>query len=152
MTGLPMHVRELEEWIPHRPPMVWIDEVVTASAAEGVCRVVLRSDALYMRANGVVRPSSMIEWIAQAYAFVRAAQSKLHLISVDLKPKRAFLVAVTNARFEYLTKPEQLTGVKVLHVRVRNERDFGPLSLVDGCVLTEAGEVLATAKIKVFAE
>ena len=59
---------------------------------------------------------------------------------------------MTNARFEYLADPGKLAGVKSLRVRVRNERDFGPVSLVDGAVLTDSGQVLATAKIKVFAE
>ena len=105
MSGFPLHVRELEEWIPHRQPMVWIDEVLSADGVQGECLVRLRADALYMGPGGVIRPSSMIEWIAQGYAFVRAAQTKLHLISADIKPKRAFLVAITNARFEYLKTP-----------------------------------------------
>ncbi len=132
--------------------MVWIDEVVSADGVQGECRVQLRADAAYYGPGGIIRPSSMIEWIAQSYAFVRAAQTKLQLISADLKPKRAFLVAITNARFEYQKTPALLTGAKALVIRVRNERDFGPLSLVEGSVLTEAGEMLATAKIKVFAE
>lgn len=152
MSVFPLHVRELESWIPHRLPMVWIDEVVSADGAGGECRVVLRADGHCMGPGGVVRPSSLIEWIAQGYAFVRAAQSKLQLINADMKPKRAFLVAITNARFEYLKTPGVLEGAKTLRVRVRNERDFGPLSLVEGSVLAETGEILATAKIKVYAE
>jgi len=63
------------DYLPHRPPMLLIDDIVEASRDHVVCRTTIHPDCVFAR-DGLVHPSAMIEFIAQAcaiYAGVRAA-------------------------------------------------------------------------------
>lgn len=150
--SFPIDVRELEEWIPHRPPMLWISEVSWADATSGECVARIEPEGHALGKDGIMRSSSMIEWIAQSYAFVRAAQALTGAGPAHAKPKRVFLVAINDARFEYLDRPGLLDGENSFRVRVKTDRELGPLSLVEGKVLSRSGELLASAKLKLFAE
>lgn len=141
-------VSELSEWVPHRPPMVWVDAVVRSEGSEGECRVALSADAAYA-CQGRIRPSSYIEWIAQAFGFVQAAA----LIGKDdaSRPERVFLAAVKNFELVRSLGPlEPLIG-KELSIQVKKTHQIGPVALVLGSVLDWNGELLARAELKLFA-
>jgi predicted hotdog family 3-hydroxylacyl-ACP dehydratase len=57
----------VEELVPHRPPMLLIDEVVAWDDAGAECRVVLRDDSPFVEA-GRVSPMLAIEYMAQCVA------------------------------------------------------------------------------------
>lgn len=119
------------------------------SAEGGECAVKLKSDAHYMD-GPEPRFSSMIEWMAQSYAYVRAAQSVTGLLAAAAAPKRAYLVSVQSIAFDY--DEEQLRGTRALRVQVGGAREIGPITLFEAKVLTEDGQKLCSAKLKVFAE
>jgi predicted hotdog family 3-hydroxylacyl-ACP dehydratase len=131
---------ELVDWIPHRPPMVWIDEVVEISPDSAVCRANVLPQCF---SDGKFRPSTYIEWMAQAFAFSEVARG---LQSIP-KLKNAFLVGITKAEFEEFPITE-----KSFLVRVKKTRELPPLLLFDGSVEKPTGQVIARASIKVFAE
>ncbi|NJL25529.1 MAG: hypothetical protein HC902_10395 [Calothrix sp. SM1_5_4] len=66
---------DIMSYIPHRPPMVWIDEVTDYSASGGECLVRVKQNALYMGPQGL-RASSCLELMAQAYAFLLGLSSR----------------------------------------------------------------------------
>ena len=66
--GLPAKVSDFEDCVPHRPPMVWVDDILSASDSGGECLIRVRRDALYC-VNGRIEPMNCIEWIAQTFAF-----------------------------------------------------------------------------------
>ncbi len=55
------------DYIPHRPPMLLIDQIVEVTDNRAVCRSTIHPDCVFARA-GVVHPTAMIEFVAQACA------------------------------------------------------------------------------------
>lgn len=54
-------------YLPHRPPMLLIDEVVEVTDRIGVCRTTIHPDCVFA-IDGRVHPSAMIEFVAQTCA------------------------------------------------------------------------------------
>lgn len=142
--SFPVATEALAHRVPHRPPMVWIDEVLRADAQGGECRLVFRSAAPYAGSAGL-RRSSLVELMAQAYAFSRAAVAER-----DEPPRRAFLAAMTG--IEFAREPLTLTEGDTLTVAVRCLRELGSLSLIEGDVRNAEGRSLAKGQLKVYAE
>jgi predicted hotdog family 3-hydroxylacyl-ACP dehydratase len=55
------------DYIPHRPPMLLIDDIVEVTEDRAVCRSTIHPDCVFAR-DGMVHPSAMIEFVAQACA------------------------------------------------------------------------------------
>lgn len=63
-------------YLPHQPPMLLIDDIVEVTAQRAVCRTTIHPDCVFA-IDGIVHPSAMIEFVAQAcaiYAGVLSAQ------------------------------------------------------------------------------
>ena len=58
----PLETEALQAYLPHRPPMIWIDRVLASTPSGGTCEVVLRKDALYFQKGRLIHTAS-IEWI-----------------------------------------------------------------------------------------
>lgn len=135
---------------PHRPPMVWIDEVAAYGATDGECVVRVKKDALYMDPDGL-RSSACIEFIAQAYGYMSIA-FRIYENHPNAKPlKRAFLAAIKDAQ---TCAPEILRTIQDgdrLNIRISGVRALGPITMFNGEVL-RGTQSLATAQMKVFSE
>jgi predicted hotdog family 3-hydroxylacyl-ACP dehydratase len=55
------------DYLPHRPPMLLIDEIVEVGELRAVCRTTIHPDCVFA-IDGGVHPSAMIEFVAQACA------------------------------------------------------------------------------------
>ncbi len=140
----------LLEWMPHCPPLLWIDNVLSVTELKGSCSVTLDADAHYMSSNGL-RSSSMFEFVAQCFGFVRAAQYLSGASPTkSVPPKNVFLVAVSNAK--YSTDTPWPSAGDTIHIHVQGIREFGPLTLFEGEVTTPDGLPLFCTQMKVFAE
>lgn len=148
----PIPTSELAEHLPHRAPMLWVDEVVSYAAAHGdnllhgVCRAYLTPGRHFFGDDGALRVSSPIEWIAQSYGFVKSCVR----ISQGLGPARGrvFLVGVNDVDVDLAG----IRGEKTVLVHVRETRDLEPAFLLDGSVTSEDGtRIFAKLKMKVFA-
>src|SRR5688572_7896973 len=114
LLKLPISTKDLAKWIPHRDPMVWIDEVVTVEPAFAICRVGVDKNRAFCDQSGL-RPSAYIEWMAQAYAFSEAARKILEVGEGQVAAlNKAYLVAITKAEF-----PEQKATTSVSSCLVR---------------------------------
>lgn len=146
INNFPIETSLLSEFLPHRPPFVWVDKVLALTETTGLCSVSLDKEKNYCHSTEV-RPSSYIEWMAQAYAFcgilrtLRAGHSP-HL-------QKAFLAAFTHFQ---IFSPLLLQQQPEIHLFVEKKRELGPISLIDGKVQTPAGEAIASASLKLFAE
>jgi predicted hotdog family 3-hydroxylacyl-ACP dehydratase len=147
---LPISVNQLQEWMPHRPPMVWIDQVIQATKNSGECSLRIKSEGYYQSEAGV-RQSSLIEWVAQSYGYVSAVQVGLGLRQVNQQPKQVFLAGLRDAQFFCRTDEDELRPGKLVKIRVENSREIGPLTLFDGSVISESGKTLFKVNLKVFA-
>ena len=57
----------VQDYVPHRPPMLLIDHIVDVSENQIVCRTTIHRDCAFA-IDGRVHPSAMIELVAQACA------------------------------------------------------------------------------------
>jgi predicted hotdog family 3-hydroxylacyl-ACP dehydratase len=145
---LPLSVKRLEKYLPHRPPMRWIDEVLSVSDNTGICRVIVDKDAHYCNSTGQIRQTAFIEWMAQAYGYIRAAQVELGMLEIDHLPKQTFLAQVRDAEFprEVLVKDHEFFYVHTECLKI-----LGPLSLVKASVLDANEQEVAQCQLKLFA-
>jgi predicted hotdog family 3-hydroxylacyl-ACP dehydratase len=139
---------DLKGYLPHRAPMVWIDEVGATTDTGGLAYVTLKPDGLYF-SEGVLRPTSIIEFLAQGFGFIAAAHKVRLGNNTAPAVQRAFLVAVTQCQ---LHDTAAATPNSRLIITVSDVKQLGPIQLFKGQVTTDLGTVLGTASLKVFSE
>lgn len=145
----PVKTSEFAVWVPHRPPMVWIDEVVNASKERGECLVRCKQEALY-RHNGHIPPVSCIEFVAQAFAFVRSCYLIEGGYASKAEAHEALLVGVKNAKFLFEEGDAEVDQATELHVIVDQFREFGPIIMVRGEVRLASGRTLMKGNLRVY--
>lgn len=67
MTSTADMLGPVADYLPHRPPMLLIDSIVEVTDQRAVCRAKIHPDCVFA-IDGVVHPSAMIEFVAQACA------------------------------------------------------------------------------------
>ncbi len=138
-------VSELKDFLPHREPMVWVDQVLEANGDSGTCLVEIKEDSLYL-SDSTVRQSSYIEWMAQSFGYINAYNSQKE----DSKKKleKAFLVGFEKVSFEE-TVPK--VGDEII-IKIQLTRVIGPISYVQGIIYSKDESVkFCEAVIKLFA-
>lgn len=141
----PLSCLELYPYLTHRPPMVWIDWVTSVEEARGTTTTQLKTDGYYCT-DGVFRPSSFIELIAQSYAFT----SLVYLLQQNTPPtsQKNYLVAIKDFKILTNTMPQ---APQKIRTEVQRKRVFGPITFISGqCYLDD--QLLATGDLKVFSE
>ena len=146
----PIPVNEISNYLPHRPPMVWIDEVLHYAEKEGECRVILKEGEHYLGAQGL-RPSSCLEFIAQAYGFISACYH-IYVLDPNARPlNKAFFASIKNGN---LPRPQDVANLRAgneLRIRIQGVRQLGQIVTLTGQVIHES-TVLAEAQIRIFRE
>ena len=140
MADLPVSVDRLADFLPHRPPMVWVEEVIEVDHTGGSCGLTVRPGAAYLT-DGKIRRSAYIEWMAQAFAFVEAYRNP------DSRLETAFLVGIRD--FEVQDAGSR-PGAK-LRIRVETVKALEGMVLFRGRVCGVDGRVLASATLKIYA-
>ncbi len=144
MLKFPLSARELEPWMPHRPPMLWVDEVVELQPKKSICRTLISPSRPFFDSHGF-RPSVSMELIAQSYGLAGIAERLIKGKGKLEAVHQAFLAAITQA--EILGSPEVEEWVTI---ETSTTREFGPLILFQGQVIGKNGNLIATAQLKAF--
>lgn len=146
-----VQVQDIWQYIPHKPPMVWIDQITDYGATAGECIVNIKKDAHYMDGEGILRASSCVEFIAQAYGFMSICY-RVYESQPNAKPlKRAFLASFKDVDF---CPEETMRAVKDgdrLVVKISGVRAMGPINLFQGQVF-KGDQLLCETNMKVFSE
>jgi predicted hotdog family 3-hydroxylacyl-ACP dehydratase len=148
----PMHdsrlpVSQLLDFLPHRAPAVWIDEVGTVTETRGESFVKLKANAAYM-SDGKLRRSSLIEFIAQSFGYQQAAQAVREGRVIE-KASKAFLVSVTKCK---LSETAALKADDTLKISIEDIHNVGPITLFNSVVTDSRGTEYARASLKVFSQ
>jgi predicted hotdog family 3-hydroxylacyl-ACP dehydratase len=142
----PVKVAQIRAILPHRPPMVWIDDILSGTHEGGICRTIPVKESLYL-SDGTFLKYTGIELIAQAFGFSRGVYELSKNAGAN-EPARAFLVGIRT--FSMAKIP---AGVGSLLVETKLFRELPPLLLVDGTVRSEAtGEEFMKVQLKLFFE
>jgi hypothetical protein len=145
-----IRVEDILQYIPHRPPMVWVNEVTRFSKIDGECLIHLKPDGLYMGPNGL-RPTSCLEFVAQAYGFISTCYITRILDPHAKGMERAMLVSFKDARLAPAEEFAQVRGGETLRVPITGVRDVGPITAFHGEVWL--GErLLAEVQMRTFCE
>lgn len=144
MSTIP--TKDLYNYLPHKPPMVWIDTVVSFSDNGGETTTDLKSDGVYFT-EGRLRPSSFIEFTAQAYAFVNLAYLRAGGEN-DVVHSKTYLASIKDF---VIHGDIDLKPGTVVTTRVRKTRTFGPITVVKGeCFVNST--LVTSCDLKVFSE
>lgn len=140
----PIQIDKLIEALPHRGPMVWVDQVLKAGPEGGETLIILDPDKHYFD-NKQIRQSSYIEWMAQSYGYVQAAYGA-QTGEVPSPDRRVFLVGLRQITFY----PIDFKGIERLKICVQRTRQIGPVSFIQGKVLTLGKEIICEGELKLF--
>jgi predicted hotdog family 3-hydroxylacyl-ACP dehydratase len=132
----------IEELIPHRPPMRWIDALTecTETTATATTRF---SAGHFAVAGGEIAETALVECVAQTVA--AALGQRMRTSGKPAGTNHGMLAAVSN--FKILTRP-QLD--QTLTIQVRELKRLGPMLMVAGTISC-AGQPIATGELSLYA-
>ena len=125
--------------LPHRPPMLLIDEVIEVDAESAVVAKTFHEGDFGTR-GGLVLDSILIECVAQAVALLNG----FNALPSGAPAARGLLVGIDG--FEFVARAR--TGIP-LRISCRGTDRFGPFRLADGQV-EQQGELLAKGSLKFY--
>lgn len=146
-------ISQLISYLPHRPPMVWIDKVVEVGKdyrrISGVCRLQVQKNGLYVHNQKELRASAVIEYTAQGFGYLKAAYQKLHQFKDT--PAKTYL---TGVRYCYanLSRLDLDQDIE-FEIRIKVKREMRPITFVYG-ELYQVGnfECLAKCEIQIYVD
>lgn len=151
--SLDLPVKDLMNYLPHRPPMIWVNRVVEVGqdykGLTGKCRIQLNKGALYINNGKELRGSSAVEFTAQAFGYLKAAYQVIY--KIKNLPRETYLTGIRSceANFEGL----DLSSVQELEVRISVLREMLPVTYIRGEItLVGSDETLAVAEIQVYVD
>jgi 3-hydroxymyristoyl/3-hydroxydecanoyl-(acyl carrier protein) dehydratase len=144
-------VSDIWEFAPHRPPMVWVDEVLEYSASAGLTKLTLQGEGHYFGEGRRLRSSSCIEFIAQSYGFISVCYRHVKGDPVNQTPKRSYLASFKNVKFGSRDLFNSVRPGDVLLIRVSGVRLMGQIILFSGRV-TRGDDVLCEGQMRVFSD
>lgn len=135
MTFLP-----IQDLLPHEPPMLWLDRVLSREGDEIRCELEIRPDHVFVE-DGSVEPVVSIEWMAQTVgALVGIFDRRKELV-----PRPGYLIAIPEATFDVDTfrVGDQLV--------IEAKRVWGDDELASfECAVARDGRTVAKAQLSVY--
>ena len=135
-------LRAIAGLIPHRRPMLAVEELIGLSEDEAVSRTVIRPDSLFLDSRGRVEETVLFEMAAQTFAALAAGRRKDGPVAVA--DEAGFLVAVK--KMSFFGRPEPGAPIEVA-ARVLNRVD--DFSVVSGRAF-QAGRLLAEGQMTIL--
>ncbi len=138
----PLRTEDLEDFLPHRKPMVWVDRIIHVSEQRGSTEVTVKHKL--MQDRGRVHVGALVEFLAQSYGFIMAVQA----VQQQRRLKVAQLAAID--RFDLLSQILPCEG-ETLSAELNAIRELHPLYLVKGQVFAPQHRTLCTIQFKGYA-
>lgn len=132
----------IEELIPHRAPMRWVEELVECTETTATATTRFTSDHFAVT-NGVVTETALVECVAQTVA--AALGQRLRAGGKSGAANQGMLAAVSN--FKIVSRPPL---DKIVTIAVREVKRLGPMLLIAAVISCE-GEVIATGELSLYA-
>jgi predicted hotdog family 3-hydroxylacyl-ACP dehydratase len=132
----------IEELIPHRAPMRWVEELVECS--DTTATVTTRFTAgHFAMTNGAVTETALVECVAQTVA--AALGQRMRAGGKSGAANQGMLAAVSN--FKILSLPPL---DKTVTIAVREVKRLGPMLMISANISCE-GQTLATGELSLYA-
>jgi predicted hotdog family 3-hydroxylacyl-ACP dehydratase len=134
----------IENLIPHRAPMRFIDALVECKDTTAVATVCFRADSFAV-ADGLVLESALVECVAQTVAAALGQRALTHGKSDFAVAATGMLVAVSN--FKIQLRPP---AGKTLRIEVHEFKRLGLMLRVAGEISCD-GQAIATGELTLYA-
>lgn len=134
-----------ERLVPQRPPMLLVEQLVARDRAANFSAVeaAVPPAGIFVAPDGGVLPEYFVELVAQAMAAVNGYDCLLD----GARTGRGFLVGIEGFSWHGSAAPGER-----LRVEMRQNFQFGPVTVMAGKVINGAGEVLAGGEIRAWEE
>jgi len=132
----------IEQLIPHRAPMRWIDALTDCTDTTARATVCLH-DTSFAVADGKVLETALVECVAQTVA--AALGQRMAASGKTGADNHGMLAAVSNLKI--LSRPS--LG-KTLVIEVRELKRLGPMLLITGTISCE-GQLIASGELSFYA-
>jgi len=132
----------IEELIPHRPPMRWIEALTACSETTATATVRFTADHFAVT-HGNLTETALVECVAQTVA--AALGQRMRAGGQSPTANHGMLAAVSN--FKILACPPL---DQPLTIEVRELKRLGPMLMI-ASVITCAGQTIATGELSLYA-
>jgi predicted hotdog family 3-hydroxylacyl-ACP dehydratase len=134
----------IENLIPHRAPMRFIDALTECTETTAVAMACFRENSFAV-ANGFVLESALVECVAQTVAAALGQRAKDSGQSDSGIAAKGMLVSVSN--FKIQTRPP---AGKTLRIEIRELKRLGLMLRIFGGIFCE-GQSIATGELTLYA-
>ena len=129
-----------DQLVPHRPPFLFVDNLLEFSGQTGVVESVIARDNLFIAEDGHFTEIAMIEILAQSAAAVKGYSDLIEGKEI----KKGFLVDIREFNFI-----KTCCAGDTIHSRIEITRSFSGFSVLNGS-LECSGEELAYGTMKLW--
>ncbi|HEX5218742.1 MAG TPA: hypothetical protein VFZ59_04180 [Verrucomicrobiae bacterium] len=119
----------IEELIPHRPPLRWVDALTACTEMTATCTARFSADHFAVT-NGAVSETALVECVAQTVA--AALGFRKSTAGTTDTPNNGMLVAASN--FKIISRPPL---DQTLSIQVRELKRLGPMLMIVGMIWCE---------------
>lgn len=132
----------LEPFIPHRPPMRWVETLLDCTATTATATTRFTADHFAV-ANGTVIETALVECMAQTVA--AALGQRMQASGQSGAANHGMLAAVSNFKIHSHPPLDQ-----TLTIEVREVKRLGPMLMITGKISCGA-ELIATGDLSLYA-
>lgn len=132
----------IEQLIPHRAPMRWVDALLDCTETTATARTRFTSDHFAV-ADGRVIETALVECMAQTVA--AALGHRAHVGGKPGAANNGMLTAVSNFKIHAQPPLDQM-----LTIEVRDVKRLGPMLRISGKISCMA-EIIATGELSLYA-
>ena len=126
--------------LPHRPPMILVDQLVEFEVGQGSVSATIGANDLFVTQDGTLETVALIELVAQSYATMKGYEDLSNQRSVQ----RGFLVG--SRTFKVLRCPR--VGESLM-IDITTAAELDSFSVIDG-VIRVGDEVIAQGSVKLW--
>jgi len=131
---------EVQTLLPHRPPMVFIDRLVSCSLNETIAQKNFNQGDIGLGNDGVVDEVILVECLAQTCAASLGYQARL----AGEEPSEGMLVGIKNFKFFKSAREGQ-----TIELMTRIQHAVGHFRIIEG-MASVSGEIIAKGELKLY--
>jgi predicted hotdog family 3-hydroxylacyl-ACP dehydratase len=132
----------IEQLIPHRAPMRWIDALTECTDTTAAATAVFGAGHFAVE-NGAVLETALVECVAQTAAAALGWRAQAG--GKTGAPSNGMLIAVTNFRVE--SRP---ASGKMVCIEISERKRLGPMLMISGTITCE-GKLVASGDLTLYA-